>query len=191
MLNNVPLRERSGCPPGGLLLHPSPLLFPRVPSLDPSTVRVRFSRFSAFSFFFFFPLWVIPLFTEGRDIPLSMGLAQLATLAVSPGVPRSRASPWLPVHLAALLLTETSFCRRQNLPSWPGRPSRGHPPPTPSTSEQNLLPLGANGPCAPMRSRSGPSGARPTCRHAGKGGRASGLPGLLLHTHTQKHIHVP
>lgn len=115
------------------------------------------------------------------------GLAQLATLALSPGVPRSWASPWLPVHLAAPLLTETSFCRRQNLPCRPGRPSRGNPPLPPplpsSTSEENLLPLGANGPCTPMGSRRRPSGTRPTCRHAGKGGKTSGLPGLPLHTH--------
>lgn len=111
MLNNVPLRERSGCPPGGLLLHPS-LLFPRVPSLDPSTERLRFSRFSSFFFFFLFLLWVL---RRARHPPLrgagASGLAQPCPQA-SPGAghPHGCLRTWLPCCSPKLPFADGKTC---------------------------------------------------------------------------------
>lgn len=175
MLNNVPLRERSGCPAGGLLLHPSPLLFPRVPSLDLSTERLLF---------FFFPssLGDPSLHLRARHSPLrGAGAARHASRVPrrpqEPGIPMAACAPGCPAAHRNFLLPTA----KPALSAW--KTLRGPPSPHALDVGENLLPLGANGPCTPMGSRSGPSGARPTCRHAGKGGRASELPGLLLHAH--------
>lgn len=179
MLNNVPLSERSARPPGGLLFHPPLLLFPWVP---------RHRKASLFPDFFpfFAPIDPAPLLKRGTL--LSVG-------------PACRAWRWFPRMPAppkpAIPAGGELPCRSPKLPSANRKTcpvGLGDPPEGSSRhrgkiyclQEQTALPLGG-GPA--VGSRGGGTRTRPTRPHAGKGGKASRLLGLLLHTHT--HIYIP
>lgn len=151
---------------------------------------------------FVFPVFLLPplcptpgdpsLLRRASHSPLRgagvSGLAQLPTLAVSPGVPRSRASPRLPVHLAALLLTETSFCRRPNLPCRPGRPSRGHPPPRPRRRRKIYCLWEQMAPALRWGAAVGPRGPGP---RVATPGRVAKPPGSRDCSFTHANIHAP
>lgn len=173
MLNNVPLSERSARPPGGLLFHPPLLLFPRVP-------RHRKASFFPDFFPFFAPIDPAPLLKRGtlRGAGVS-GLPRVPTHAGPPKAGHPRGGR------AALPLPKTSLCQPQNLPCRPGRPSRGQL----STSGENLLPPGANGPSTRWGTRSGLSrGGDTDPAHASprrEGRQSLQAPGPApSHTHT-------
>lgn len=153
MLNNVPLSERSARPPRGLLFHPS-LLFHRVPSLNPSTERLPFSRFSSF-----FSRSSAPLLTA-KHPPLRVscvsGLPRLPRPARSPGGPRGRASPrvggmstWLPGRSPKLPAANGKTCP-VGLEDLPGA--------TPQRRGKIYCLQEQRAPSTPRESRSGASG---------------------------------